>query len=140
MSGNPGRFFSRRSFLATSGAAVAAAALAPGAAAAPRPARAPMRVAIVGTGIRGIDMWGRDTNDASPGTTHLSFIDFEGNAVSLTATQGSQFGSCVVVEGLGLVLGHGMSRFDFKPGHANAPAAGKRPQHNMAPTLILRRH
>jgi gamma-glutamyltranspeptidase len=35
------------------------------------------------------------------------------------------------------VLNHGMSRFDYVPGHPNAPAAGKRMQHNMAPTIAL---
>jgi predicted dehydrogenase len=55
-------FFSRRSFLATGGTAVAAAALArPGSAfAAPaRGAAAPRRIALVGTGVRGNSMWGR---------------------------------------------------------------------------------
>jgi gamma-glutamyltranspeptidase / glutathione hydrolase len=42
------------------------------------------------------------------------------------------------VDGLGLVLNHGMSRFDYTPGHPNAPAPGKRMQHNMAPTIALR--
>ena len=51
---------SRRSFLATTGAAVAAAAVSPADALAKRAARAPMRVALVGTGVRGVSMWGRD--------------------------------------------------------------------------------
>ena len=51
----------RRSFLASSGAAMAAAALSPSSVlAAQAQTRAPMRVALVGTGIRGINMWGRD--------------------------------------------------------------------------------
>jgi gamma-glutamyltranspeptidase/glutathione hydrolase len=44
----------------------------------------------------------------------------------------------VVVPGTGLVFGHGLSRFDYKPGTPNFPAPGKRVQHNMAPTLVLR--
>src|SRR5262249_2568419 len=40
-----------------------------------------------------IDMWGRDANAAHPGTSHMSFVDFEGNAVSFTATIETLFGS-----------------------------------------------
>jgi gamma-glutamyltranspeptidase/glutathione hydrolase len=43
----------------------------------------------------------------------------------------------VVIDGLGLVMGHGMSRFDLAEGSPNAPAAGKRMLHNMAPTVVL---
>src|SRR5581483_3266634 len=48
------------------------------------------------------------------------------------------FGACVTVDGLGLILGHGMSRFDPRPGRANSVAAGKRPLHNMCPTVVTR--
>ena len=63
--------------------------------------------------------------------------DDAGNVVSMTATQGGLYGSTVVIDGLGLVMGHGMSRFDLAAGSPNAPAAGKRMFHNMAPTLVL---
>jgi gamma-glutamyltranspeptidase/glutathione hydrolase len=58
--------------------------------------------------------------------------------VALTLTHGNAFGARVTVEGLGLTLGHGMSRFDLRTGHANAPGPGKRPLHNMCPTIVLR--
>ena len=58
--------------------------------------------------------------------------------VALTLTHGNAFGACVAVEGLGLFLGHGMSRFDPEPGQANSPGPGKRPLHNMCPTIVLR--
>lgn len=76
--------------------------------------------------------------DSNPHTSNVSAIDREGNLCSMTATQGAQFGSYVVIEGLGLILGHGMSRFDFAPRHPNRPAAGKRPHHNMSPTVMLK--
>jgi gamma-glutamyltranspeptidase / glutathione hydrolase len=72
------------------------------------------------------------------GTVHLNATDAEGNLVALTLTHGNAFGACVTVDGLGLTLGHGMSRFDGQIGHPNAPAPGKRPLTNMCPTLILR--
>ena len=37
-----------------------------------------------------------------------------------------QAGSRVVIDGLGLVMGHGMSRFDFSPNHPNRPEPGTR--------------
>jgi len=61
-----------------------------------------------------------------------------GNFVALTLTHGNGFGACVTVEGLGLTLGHGMSRFDPNPEHPNAPGPGKRPLHNMVPTVVTR--
>ncbi len=64
--------------------------------------------------------------------------DAAGNLISLTATQGWMYGSHLVVDGLGLVLNHGMSRFDYSPDHPNAPAPGKRMQHNMSPLIALR--
>jgi gamma-glutamyltranspeptidase/glutathione hydrolase len=76
--------------------------------------------------------------DSNPHTSNVSVIDREGNVVSMTATQGFQFGSRVVIDGLGLVMGHGMSRFDFASNHPNRPQPGKRPHHNMSPTIALR--
>lgn len=75
---------------------------------------------------------------SASGTIHLSAVDAAGTMVALTLTHGQLFGAQVAVEGLGLVLGHGMSRFDPKPGHPNSPGPGKRPLHNMCPTVVLR--
>jgi gamma-glutamyltranspeptidase/glutathione hydrolase len=75
---------------------------------------------------------------AQSGTVHLNSVDGEGNMVALTLTHGGPFGACVTVEGLGLTLGHGMSRFNVQPAHPNAPGPGKRPLHNMCPTIVLR--
>jgi len=71
-------------------------------------------------------------------TVHLVAIDGDRNMASLTATHGSWFGSMIAVDGLGLVLGHGMSRFDPVPGRPNSIAPGKRVQHNMSPIIITR--
>jgi gamma-glutamyltranspeptidase/glutathione hydrolase len=72
------------------------------------------------------------------GTISLSAADKLGNFVALTLTHGDAFGARVTVEGLGLTLGHGMSRFDTNPAHPNAPGPGKRPLHNMVPTIVTR--
>jgi gamma-glutamyltranspeptidase/glutathione hydrolase len=79
---------------------------------------------------------------AAPSPSHTVNVltaDSAGNVVSMTATHGSLYGSAVVIDGLGLVMGHGMSRFDWIAGSPNAPAPGKRMIHNMAPTLVLGR-
>ncbi len=72
------------------------------------------------------------------GTVHLNAADPQGNLVALTLTHGTHFGAKVTVDGLGLILGHGMSRFDPRPGRPNSPGPGKRPLHNMCPTVLLR--
>ncbi|MFO1064744.1 MAG: gamma-glutamyltransferase [Pirellulales bacterium] len=71
------------------------------------------------------------------GTIHLNTMDKSGLSVSLTLTHGGSFGAQVTVDGLGLILAHGLSRFDPRSGRANSPGPGKRPLHNMCPTLIL---
>lgn len=72
------------------------------------------------------------------GTIHLSAADGKGNWAAMTLTHGGAFGAQVTVPGLGLTLGHGMSRFDPRPRHPNSPGPGKRPLHNMCPTIVLR--
>ncbi len=72
------------------------------------------------------------------GTIHISSADREGNVVALTLTHGGGFGARVTVDGLGLTLGHGVSRFDPRPGRANSIGPRKRPLNNMTPTAVLR--
>jgi gamma-glutamyltranspeptidase/glutathione hydrolase len=80
---------------------------------------------------------GPQATNQSPHTANVIAVDGVGNMISLTATQGQMYGAHLVVDEMGLVLNHGMSRFDYSPGHPNAPAAGKRMQHNMAPMIAL---
>lgn len=87
-----------------------------------------------------VDMWGRDTNAAQPGTTHLSFIDYDGNAVSFTATVESGFGSQRWTNGF--LLNNQLTDFTRPPTLggkpvANAPGPGKRPRSSMSPTIVF---
>jgi gamma-glutamyltranspeptidase/glutathione hydrolase len=70
------------------------------------------------------------------GTIHLNAIDAAGLTVAVTFTHGNSFGAGVTVDGLGLTLGHGLSRFDPRPGRANSVGPGKKPLHNMCPTVV----
>jgi gamma-glutamyltranspeptidase/glutathione hydrolase len=72
------------------------------------------------------------------GTVHLTAVDAAGMMVALTLTHGEYLGAQVTVHGLGLVLGHGVSRFDPRSGRANSIGPGKRPLHNMCPTVVTR--
>ena len=72
------------------------------------------------------------------GTTHISAVDRAGNFIAITLTHGGSFGARVVVDELGLVLGHGMSRFEPLPGLPNSPGPRKRPITNMCPTIVTR--
>ena len=80
----------------------------------------------------------RATSRPDQGTIHLSAADRAGNFVAVTLTHGGAFGARVTVPGLGLTLGHGMSRFE-PTGGPNAPGPGKRPLNNMCPTVLAKR-
>ena len=79
-------------------------------------------------------------------TTHVSVIDADGNAVSLTTTLNSAFGSCAVVPGAGYLLNNEMddfalaatvpNQFGLVGSGANQIAGGKRPLSSMTPTVV----
>ncbi|MFL5759424.1 MAG: gamma-glutamyltransferase [Thermomicrobiales bacterium] len=71
-------------------------------------------------------------------TTHISAIDGSGNAVSLTQTLLSAWGSRVVVPGTGVLLNNGMMWFDPVPGRPNSVGGNQRPLSNMSPAIVLR--
>jgi gamma-glutamyltranspeptidase/glutathione hydrolase len=70
------------------------------------------------------------------GTVHVAAADAEGNLVSMTISQGGLFGSCFAVPGTGIILGHGMCRFDPHADHPTAPGPGKRPLNNVCPMIL----
>ncbi|MGQ0544063.1 MAG: gamma-glutamyltransferase [Betaproteobacteria bacterium] len=73
--------------------------------------------------------------DMESGTSHFSIVDRHGDAVAMTTTVESPFGSRIVVRGF--ILNNQLTDFDFAPGGANAVAAGKRPRSSMAPTMVF---
>ncbi len=82
------------------------------------------------------------------GTTHISVLDAAGNAVALTQTVNTLFGSGITAPGTGIVLNNEMDDFAAAPdapntfglvgAAANAVAPGKRPLSSMTPTIVLR--
>lgn len=81
-----------------------------------------------------------DEREGFPSTSHLSVIDRDGNAVSMTTTIERAFGSRLMVRGF--LLNNQLTDFAFIPRRdgravANAVAPGKRPRSSMSPTLIF---
>lgn len=82
---------------------------------------------------------------ASPelaGTSQISIVDGAGNALSMTTTVESAFGSRIFVDGF--FLNNQLTDFSFTPRDtqgkqvANRIAPGKRPRSSMAPVIVFR--
>ncbi len=81
-------------------------------------------------------------------TTHVSIVDKDGNAVSLTYTLNAYFGAKVIAGDTGFFLNDEMDDFAIKPGaanmfglvqgSANAIEPGKRPLSSMSPTVVTK--
>jgi len=95
----------------------------------------------ISTGIPSKDLESKET-------THYSVFDKFGNAVSVTTTINSGFGSKIVVEGAGFLLNNEMDDFSAKPGEpnqfgllgssANSIEPKKRMLSSMTPTIVLK--
>ena len=82
-------------------------------------------------------------------TTHYSVVDAAGNAVSVTTTLNSLYGSLVTVDGAGFLLNNEMDDFATKPGapnqfglvqgESNAIQPGKRMLSSMTPVILVDR-
>jgi len=90
-------------------------------------------------GKRG-DLWGDGRAPEFPSTSNMSVIDKDGNAVAMTVTIESDFGSHVMVRGF--LLNNELTDFSFLPENEGRPVAnrvepGKRPLSAMAPTMMF---
>ncbi len=85
--------------------------------------------------------YGPDHTVEPGGTSHIVIVDAQGNAVSMTTTVESLFGSGRMVGGF--FLNNQLTDFSFTPQNddgtpaANAVAGGKRPRSTMAPVIVL---
>lgn len=93
-------------------------------------------------------MYGIQKTQPEFGTSHISIVDREGNAVSMTTTIESGFGSRIMSDGGtglpgGFMLNNELTDFSLNPvdedGNliANRVEPGKRPRSSMAPTLVF---
>lgn len=81
-------------------------------------------------------------------TTHFSVVDKQGNAVAVTYTLNTYFGSGIVAGKSGILLNNEMDDFSAKPGtpniyglvggEANAVQPYKRPLSSMSPTIVAK--
>jgi gamma-glutamyltranspeptidase/glutathione hydrolase len=89
-----------------------------------------------------LERWGQDTGEEN-GTTHIVVVDRWGDAVSLTATVESAFGSQRMAGGF--FLNNQLTDFSFQPtlnGRpvANAVAPRKAPRSSMSPLIVTDEH
>lgn len=76
-----------------------------------------------------------------PCTSHISIVDKEGNAISVTTTIEHGFGSTLMTHGF--LLNNELTDFSFKPYQDGRPIAnrvepGKRPRSSMSPTIVMK--
>ncbi len=82
-----------------------------------------------------------DASDMSSGTSHFSIVDAKGNAVAMSSSVESSFGSRIFVDGF--FLNNQLTDFSLSPTDANGvPVAnavfvGKRPRSAMSPVLVF---
>ena len=85
-------------------------------------------------------LWGDDEAIELPSTSHISIVDSDGNALSMTTTIENGFGSRVMAAGF--LLNNELTDFSFRTHFDGWPIAnrvepGKRPRSSMAPTIVL---
>jgi gamma-glutamyltranspeptidase/glutathione hydrolase len=105
------------------------------------PLRAAVRVQAGDPDGKSAARLGDDGTIEVPGTSHLSIIDTDGNAVSMTTTIEAAFGSRMWASGF--LLNNELTDFSFRPIDAqgrpiaNRVEGGKRPRSSMAPTIVF---
>ena len=84
------------------------------------------------------------------GTSHISIVDAQGNALAMTTTIEAAFGARILADGGtglpgGYLLNNELTDFSFQPADAegvpiaNRVEPGKRPRSSMSPTLVFER-
>ena len=84
--------------------------------------------------------YAKDDSYELPSTSHVSIVDSEGNAVSMTSSIEMAFGSTVMVNGF--ILNNELTDFSLSPRKdgklvANRVEPGKRPRSSMSPLMVF---
>ncbi|MFM9851050.1 MAG: gamma-glutamyltransferase [Hyphomicrobiaceae bacterium] len=101
---------------------------------------APKATAGTPPGLQRVAYGADETHEAS-GTSHISIIDGAGNAVAMTTSIETAFGSRLWAAGF--MLNNQLTDFSFRPRApdgrpiANRVEPGKRPRSSMSPTIVL---
>lgn len=80
------------------------------------------------------DVVGENTNESAD-TTHFSIVDAEGNIIANTYTLSGFYGSQVIIQGTGVLMGNIYGA--FSAGGRKVLPAGQRPPSTMTPTIVL---
>jgi gamma-glutamyltranspeptidase len=97
--------------------------------------------------LRGRGLYRRFGYLEDHGTSHFSVVDKDGNAVSMTSSVNTYFGSNVVSTSTGIILNNQMDDFanpgkpnffGLPPSEANYIKPGKKPLSSMSPTMVFR--
>jgi gamma-glutamyltranspeptidase / glutathione hydrolase len=96
--------------------------------------------ATAGTFEETAQSYAPDASLEPSGTSHISIVDANGNAVSMTSTIEDQFGSRQMVRGF--MLNNQLTDFSLSPTEngksvANRVQPGKRPRSSMSPVLVF---
>ncbi|WP_046004578.1 gamma-glutamyltransferase [Pseudoalteromonas rubra] len=94
----------------------------------------------IGDPSKGTLAYAMDDSYELPSTTHLSIVDADGNAVSMTSSIEMAFGSTVMVNGY--LLNNQLTDFSLSPKVgdlwvANRVEAHKRPRSSMSPVMVF---
>lgn len=84
--------------------------------------------------------YAKDNAIERPSTSHISIVDSEGNAISMTSSVEMGFGSAVMVNGF--ILNNQLTDFSLSPEKegqlvANRVEPNKRPRSSMAPMMVF---
>jgi len=90
---------------------------------------------------RGLPAFAPQDQPEPPGTSHFVVVDAMGNALAMTTTIESGFGSRLMTNGF--LLNNELTDFSFRPAVGGRPVAnrvegGKRPRSSMSPTIVMR--
>ncbi|GAC14874.1 gamma-glutamyltransferase [Aliiglaciecola lipolytica] len=99
-----------------------------------------MGLARAGEPYINASLLGTDTSFELPNTSHVSIVDKEGNALSMTTSIEFAFGSGLMVEGF--LLNNQLTDFSLHPSPNRRPALNrvepnKRPRSAMSPTMVF---